>query len=312
LPEAGDDRAAEQGGIRLGGLAGTLLGGRIADRMGLVRALQAGMALMIPAPIALRMCPGPSPALSGVTPGLGVSGLFAPAFGIIADARGIAEVFTVMCFVRVLALLPAPAAPATAGTLVAGEVSQVPLRRARTLCLVQILLVSGSTRAFSGNTAALRTVQAVAAEGIAADLYDGLAALPAFNPDDDRDPLPEPVRDLRQRIAAADAILFCVPEYAGTLPGSLKNLLDWTVGGGEIGGKRAAWINVAAGGRGGGAQEHLAMVLGYVGAIVVDAACVQLPVPRDAVQDDGTITDPAIRAGLAEVLAALARSVSGS
>jgi chromate reductase, NAD(P)H dehydrogenase (quinone) len=176
---------------------------------------------------------------------------------------------------------------------------------------VQILLVSGSTRASSGNAAALRTVQAVAAEEIAADLYDGLAVLPAFNPDDDRDPLPPPVRDLRQRIAAADAILFCVPEYAGTLPGSLKNLLDWTVGGSEMTGKRAAWINVASGGRGGGAQEHLAMVLGYVGAVAVDAACIQLPVPRDAVQADGTIADPATRAALAEVLAALARSASG-
>jgi chromate reductase, NAD(P)H dehydrogenase (quinone) len=170
---------------------------------------------------------------------------------------------------------------------------------------VQILLVTGSTRASSGNTAALRTVQAVAPGGIAADLYDDLAALPAFNPDDDRDPLPPPVRDLRQRIAAADAILFCVPEYAGTLPGSLKNLLDWTVGGGEMDGKRAAWINVAPGDRGQGAQEHLAMVLGYVGAVAVDAACVRLPVPRDAVQADGTIADAAIRAGLAAVLTAL-------
>ena len=171
---------------------------------------------------------------------------------------------------------------------------------------MQILLVTGSTRAASGNTAALRTAQAVAAAGITTDLYDELAALPAFNPDDDHDPLPPPVRDLRQRIAAADAILFCVPEYAGTLPGSLKNLLDWTVGGGEMDGKRAAWINVAAGGRGSGAQEHLAMVLGYVGAVPVDAACVRLPVPRDAVRPDGTIADPAIRAGLAAVLTALA------
>jgi len=179
--------------------------------------------------------------------------------------------------------------------------------------LVQILLISGSTRAASGNTAALRTAQAVAADGgIAAELYDGLASLPAFNPDDDHDPLPQPVRDLRQRIAAADAILFCVPEYAGTLPGSLKNLLDLTVGGGEMDGKRAAWINAASGGRGGGAQEHLAMVLGYLGAVAVDAACVELPVPRDAVQADGTIADPAIRAALTGVLAALARSASGS
>ena len=177
---------------------------------------------------------------------------------------------------------------------------------------MQILLVSGSTRASSGNAAALRTVQAVAAEEIAADLYDGLAALPAFNPDDDHEPLPPLVRDLRLRIEAADAILFCVPEYAGTLPGSLKNLLDWTVGGSEMAGKRAAWINVASGGRGGGAQEHLAMVLGYVGAVAVDAACIQLPVPRDAVQADGTIADAAIRAALTEVLAALASSASGS
>ena len=102
---------------------------------------------------------------------------------------------------------------------------------------MRILLVSGSTRAASGSTAALRTAQALAHDGVAAGLYGGLAALPAFNPDDDRDPLPPPVRELRERIAAADALLFCTPEYAGTLPGSLKNLLDWTVGGGEMDGE---------------------------------------------------------------------------
>ncbi|HXL96443.1 MAG TPA: MFS transporter [Streptosporangiaceae bacterium] len=135
----------------LGGLAGTLLGGRIADRLGLVRALQTGTVVMIPALIALRLCPGLALAAaaasgaavnipfsvmiklgqdylpsrpgtaSGVTLGLGVSvgGLFAPVFGAIAEAWGIASVFTVMCFVPVLALvlgalLPDPAAPAGA------------------------------------------------------------------------------------------------------------------------------------------------------------------------------------------------------
>ncbi len=85
----------------------------------------------------------------------------------------------------------------------------------------------------------------------------------------------------RERIAAADALLFCTPEYAGTLPGSLKNLLDWTVGGGEIYGKPVGWINVAMGGRGTGAEEHLAMVLRYVGAVAVERACVRVPVPRE-------------------------------
>ena len=173
---------------------------------------------------------------------------------------------------------------------------------------MRIMLISGSTREASGNTAALRTVRALAPSEVTADLYDGLARLPAFNPDDDHDPLPPAVRDLRTRIAAADAVLFCTPEYAGTLPGSLKNLLDWTVGGGEMYGKPAGWINVAAAGRGRGAEEHLALVLGYVGAVPVEAACVRLPVPRETVGADGLVCDAGVRAGLAGVLAAFRSS----
>lgn len=80
-------------------------------------------------------------------------------------------------------------------------------------------------------------------------MYDGLAALPHFNPDDDADPLPVPVAALRAAIAEATAILICTPEYAGTLPGSFKNLLDWTVGGTEICDKPVAFVNAAAPGR---------------------------------------------------------------
>ena len=91
-----------------------------------------------------------------------------------------------------------------------------------------------------------------------------------------------------------------------SLPGSLKNLLDWTVGGGEIYGKPVGWINVAVGGRGTGAEEHLAMVLRYVGAVAVERACVRVPVPRDAAGPDGIIADPAIRAALLSAVMALA------
>jgi len=118
----------------------------------------------------------------------------------------------------------------------------------------RILLVSGSTRGSSANTAALRTMRAIAGRPVTAVLYEGLSTLPAFNPDDDREPLPPAPAELRRAIAAADAVVFCTPEYAGSLPGSFKNLLDWTVGGGEMYGKPTAWINVAAPGRGAGAQ----------------------------------------------------------
>src|SRR5260221_14581001 len=97
------------------------------------------------------------------------------------------------------------------------------------------LLLSGSLRAGSSNEAVLRTAYAVAPGArIGAALYGGLAELPHFNPDDDTDPLPVPVAELRAAIERAAGILICTPEHAGTLPGSFKNLLDWTAGGTEI------------------------------------------------------------------------------
>lgn len=95
--------------------------------------------------------------------------------------------------------------------------------------------------------------------------------------DDGPRPLPAPVAALRGAIAGTDAVLFCTPEYAGTLPGSFKNLLDWTVGGTELTGKPVAWAKIAAdSGRGEGAHATLATVLGYVQAQVVASACRQV------------------------------------
>jgi chromate reductase, NAD(P)H dehydrogenase (quinone) len=113
------------------------------------------------------------------------------------------------------------------------------------------------------------------------------------------------VARLRGLISAADAVVFCTPEYAGTLPGSFKNLLDWTVGGGELDGKPVAWLNVAHQGRGDGAQATLVTVLGYLGAAVVKRACRRLPVARDWVGPGGVITDPAWRDAVTDALAAL-------
>ena len=159
----------------------------------------------------------------------------------------------------------------------------------------RILLVSGSTRGGSANTAALRTMREVAPRMVTAVLYEGLSELPAFNPDDDREPLPAAAEQLRQAIASADAVVFCTPEYAGSLPGSFKNLLDWTVGGGEMYGKPTAWINVAAPGRGAGAEDSLVSVLGYVGAAMIDKACRRITLPRQAIGPDGLVGDPGFR-----------------
>ena len=176
---------------------------------------------------------------------------------------------------------------------------------------VQVLLVSGSTRSGSANTAALAPAAAVAPGRVTAAVYDGLASLPAFNPDHDGDDVPQAVAELRKQIASADAVLFCTPEYAGSLPGSFKNLLDWTVGGGQLYGKPVAWINVAAPGRGQGAQDTLATVLRYVGAVVVETACRHIPVNRATVSPDGKVSDPRFLAGAAGVWDALLSHLDG-
>ncbi|WAX55733.1 NAD(P)H-dependent oxidoreductase [Jatrophihabitans cynanchi] len=174
---------------------------------------------------------------------------------------------------------------------------------------MRILLISGSTRAASTNSAFVRTAAACAPDGIRAEVYAGLTDLPHFNPDDDGPSLPAPVGELRAAVARSDAVLVCTPEYAGTLPGALKNLLEWLVGGTELTGKPVAWVNVAADERrGGGATATLQVVLGYIQAQLVEDACRHIPVTREAIGDDGLIGDAATRAAIADALAALAHA----
>jgi chromate reductase, NAD(P)H dehydrogenase (quinone) len=176
---------------------------------------------------------------------------------------------------------------------------------------VRILLLPGSLRAGSTNAAVLRTAAAVAAPDVDTAFYEGAASLPHFNPDDDPDggPVHGAVEELRTALRSADAVLICTPEYAGALPGSFKNVLEWTVGDASTYRKPVAWINassIAAPTGGADAHDSLRKVLGFVGAEIVEDAVLRLPVPRAAVGPDGIITDPEIRSRVASAVAALA------
>lgn len=180
---------------------------------------------------------------------------------------------------------------------------------------LQLLLVSGSLRAGSTNTAVLETARTLAPDWVTTVLYGGMGGLPHFNPDEDREgeAVHGAVAELRAQVAAADALLICTPEYAGALPGALKNLLEWTVGDAGTYRKPVAWVNASGGAAPtGGADAHdsLRKVLGYVHADLVDAACVRVPVTRDAVGPDGTIADPHVREQIAAALTALTRHVT--
>lgn len=176
---------------------------------------------------------------------------------------------------------------------------------------VHVLLVSGSGRTGSTNTAALRTAAQLAPAGVSTELLGGLLDLPLFSPELDRegeDP-PPAVAAMRAAVARADAILVSTPEYAGALPAALKNMLEWTIGDAGTDGKPVAWINAAGPAAPTGAADahvSLAKVLGYAGADVVAEACVRAPVTRDQVGPDGALTEAGPRDRVRAAVTALA------
>lgn len=175
----------------------------------------------------------------------------------------------------------------------------------------RLLLISGSLRSGSTNTAVLRSAQASTPEGVEAVFYQHLADLPHFNPDDEAGSLPSAVVELRSLIHAADAIVFSTPEYAGALPGSFKNLLDWCIGDDQAESlyeKPVAWINASPRGAV-NAHDSLRKVLGYASAMIVEAACADIPVTAAMIGDDGLIADPSTRDHIADVVATLAAHV---
>ena len=176
-----------------------------------------------------------------------------------------------------------------------------------------ILLISGSGREGSTSTAVLRTAAALAPPGVQASLYGGIAELPLFTPDLDREGVPvDPrVADMRGSVSRADAILICTPEYAGALPAMLKNLLEWTIGDAGTYETPVAWINAAGPAAPTGAADahaSLRTVLRYAGAQIVEAACARVPVTREMVDPDGLIADSAAREQIVDALTRLARS----
>jgi len=181
----------------------------------------------------------------------------------------------------------------------------------------RLLLISGSLRADSTNSATMRTAAALAPDGVEATIYDGMGRLPHFNPDDDPAGgvgLDPEVAALRAALADVDALLLSTPEYAGALPGSFKNLLDWTVGGGQTYEMPVAWINVSgAAAPTGGADAHdsLRKVLGYTSARIVEEAVLRLPLARDDIGADGLVAGAEAREAIVGAVRTLAGAAEG-
>ena len=135
---------------------------------------------------------------------------------------------------------------------------------------IRVLGIVGSLGARSSNLTLLETAASLAPEGIEVVLYTGLGDLPHFDPDLDPDDAPSAVRALRQAIAASDAVLIAAPEYGHSLPGVLKNAIDWLIGSGELERKVVAiTASVPSSERGREGLAALRQTLGAVRAVIV-------------------------------------------
>ena len=145
---------------------------------------------------------------------------------------------------------------------------------------MRILAVSGSLREDSFNTNLLRAALEAAPEGVELELWEGIGDLPLYD-EDLEDDAPEPVRRLREDWASADAILFATPEYNGSIPGGLKNAIDWASRPrleGVLRNKTVAVVGASTGQFGAlWAQQDLKRILGVAGARVVGT---EIPVTR--------------------------------
>ncbi len=139
---------------------------------------------------------------------------------------------------------------------------------------MRILAIPGSVRRESHNRSLLRHLAEQAPVGVVVELWDGLKTIPPYDEDDDGELAPASVRDLRDAIAAADGLLLATPEYNSSIPGVLKNALDWASrprASTPIQGKPAAVVGASTGSFGAvWAQAELRKVLRSTGARVVE------------------------------------------
>jgi chromate reductase, NAD(P)H dehydrogenase (quinone) len=170
---------------------------------------------------------------------------------------------------------------------------------------MKVLAIPGSLRRDSHNRALLLTAAELAPSHVDFELFEELKALPPYDQDDDLEPAPLAVARLRAAIAGADALLIATPEYNSSIPGQLKNALDWAsrpLAANVLRDRPVAVIGASTGAFGAvWSQAELRKVLAAAGARVLDA---ELAVghAQERFDEHGRLADPELRARLRGIL----------
>jgi chromate reductase len=173
--------------------------------------------------------------------------------------------------------------------------------------LVRILGIVGSLRRGSYNRAALRAAIALVPDGATLETFD-LEGIPGFNQDEERNP-PAKIVEFKQRIRAADALLFVTPEYNYSVPGVLKNAIDWAsrpYGDSAWSGKPAAIMGASVGATGTArAQYHLRQIFVYLNILPINQPEVMIGNAAERFDAAGNLTDAATKQHIQQLLQAL-------
>lgn len=183
---------------------------------------------------------------------------------------------------------------------------------------IHVLGVSGSLRKGSYNTAALRAAKALVPEGMELEIFD-IAPLPLYNGDVEDQGMPEAVKHFHERIKASDALLIVSPEYNYSIPGVLKNAIDWASrpsGKSPLVRKTAAIMGASPGMFGTArAQYHLRQCFVFLDVFVVNKPEVMIGKAHEKFDEQGRLTDDKTKEmvrGLLVSLAALTRQLKPS
>lgn len=171
------------------------------------------------------------------------------------------------------------------------------------------LCLCGSLRRVSANRAALEAARELASTSLRLEIYPGLGGLPLFDPDVEAGPLPQAVRELREAVGHADALLIACPEYAHGIPGAFKNLLDWLVGALEFPGKPVLLLNTSARGSH-HAQDALMEVLETMSAHLLSSEPLPVRLPGSGCNVDAVLGSDGRRREIEIALGVLAASLA--
>lgn len=168
-----------------------------------------------------------------------------------------------------------------------------------------LLALSGSLRKTSRNTAALQALQLLNLPEVKIVL-GSIAELPLFNPDREDEYIPA-LMQLKKQLAEADGLMIASPEYAHGISGPLKNALDWLVSGAEFPAMPIMLLNTSP--RASHAQQALREVLRTMSGIVIEDACLNLPLLNSPLDAQGIRDDPVLATALQQATAVFSQTI---